>query len=112
MKRGSTDSRGAEKRSAVGGVLLFGLFQLACAAGFGALCTIPELPRWLEILFTTLAVGCLGLVREFIGSGTLFDVTVLPEAFPRTLLFVMAPGGFFTLAILMAILNHFRNKKA
>ena len=54
----------------------------------------------------------LGLVREFIGSGTLFDVTVLPEAFPRTLLFVMAPGGFFTLAILMAILNHFRNKKA
>lgn len=33
-----------------------------CAAGFGALCTIPELPRWLEILFTTLAVGCLGLV--------------------------------------------------
>ena len=62
MKRGSTDSRGAEKRSAVGGVLLFGLFQLACAAGFGALCTIPELPRWLEILFTTLAVGCLGLV--------------------------------------------------
>ena len=55
MKRGSTDSRGAEKRSAVGGVLLFGLFQLACAAGFGALCTIPELPRWLEILFTTLS---------------------------------------------------------
>lgn len=60
MKRGSTDSRGAEKRSAVGGVLLFGLFQLACAAGFGALCTIPELPRWLEILFTTLAVGLSG----------------------------------------------------
>ena len=60
----------------------------------------------------TIALGCLGLVREFIGSGPLFDVTVLPEAFPRTLLFVMAPGGFFTLAILMAILNHFRNKKA
>jgi electron transport complex protein RnfE len=59
----------------------------------------------------TIALGCLGLVREFIGSGTLFDVTVLPEAFPRTLLFVMAPGGFFTLAILMAILNHFRTKK-
>ena len=26
------------------------------------LCTSPELPRWLEILFTTLGVGCLGLV--------------------------------------------------
>ena len=58
----------------------------------------------------TIALGILGLVREFIGSGTLFDITVLPEAFPRTLLFVMAPGAFFTLACLMAILNHFRNK--
>ena len=28
----------------MGGVLLFGLFQLACAAGFGALGAIPELP--------------------------------------------------------------------
>ena len=59
----------------------------------------------------TIALGVLGLVREFIGSGTLFDITVLPEAFPRTLLFVMAPGAFFTLACLMAALNHFRNKK-
>ena len=59
----------------------------------------------------TIALGVLGLVREFIGAGTLFDMTVLPEAFPRTLLFVMAPGAFFTLACLMAALNHFRNKK-
>ena len=60
----------------------------------------------------TIALGCIGLVREFIGNGSLFDMTVLPEAFPRTLLFVMAPGAFFTLACLMALLNHFRNKKA
>ena len=56
----------------------------------------------------TIALGVLG---EFIGAGTLFDMTVLPEAFPRTLLFVMAPGAFFTLACLMAALNYFRNKK-
>ncbi len=60
----------------------------------------------------TVALGVIGLVREFIGSGTLFGATVLPEAFPKTLLFVMAPGAFFTLACLMAALNHFRNKKA
>ncbi|KAF5067534.1 Electron transport complex subunit RnfE [anaerobic digester metagenome] len=59
----------------------------------------------------TVALGVLGLVREFIGAGTLFDFTVLPAAFPRTLLFVMAPGAFFTLGCLMAALNHFRNKK-
>ena len=60
----------------------------------------------------TIALGCIGLVREFIVYCTLFNMTVLPEAFPRTLLFVMAPGAFFTLACLMALLNHFRNKKA
>lgn len=33
MKRGNIDKRRAEKRSAVGGVLLFGLFQLALRRG-------------------------------------------------------------------------------
>ena len=60
----------------------------------------------------TIALGCMGLIREFIGSGTAFGMTVLPEAFPRTLLFVMAPGAFFTLAVMMAVLNSFKNKKA
>ena len=60
----------------------------------------------------TIALGCMGLIREFIGSGTAFGMTVLPEAFPRTLLFVMAPGAFFTLAVMMAVLNNFKNKKA
>ncbi len=59
----------------------------------------------------TIALGVIGLVREFIGAGTLFGATVLPEAFPRTLLFVMAPGAFFTLGCLMALLNYFSNKK-
>ena len=60
----------------------------------------------------TIALGCMGLIREFIGSGTAFGMTVLPEAFPRTLLFVMAPGAFFTLAVMMAVLNNFKIKKA
>ena len=60
----------------------------------------------------TVGLGCIGLVREFIGSGTLFDIAVLPEAFPKTLIVVMAPGAFITLACLMAGLNHIRNKKA
>lgn len=60
----------------------------------------------------TIALGCMGLIREFIGSGTAFGMTVLPEAFPKTLLFVMAPGAFFTLAVMMAVLNTIKNKKA
>lgn len=59
----------------------------------------------------TVGLGVLGLVRELIGAGTLFNIAVLPDAFPKTLLFVMAPGAFFTLGCLMAGLNHLRNKK-
>ena len=31
----------------------------------------------------TVAITVIGLIREFIGSGTLFGMTVLPEAFPK-----------------------------
>ena len=47
MKRGNT----REKRGAVLGIVLFGLIQLACVAGFWALCLIPDLPQWLFLLF-------------------------------------------------------------
>ena len=60
MKRGSTDSRGAEKRSAVGRSAPVRSVPAGLCRGLGALCTIPELPRWLEILFTSLGCGLSG----------------------------------------------------
>lgn len=60
----------------------------------------------------TVALGILGLVREFIGAGTLFNAQVLPSAFPQTLIFIMAPGAFFTLGCLMALFNKYKNKKS
>lgn len=63
----------------------------------------------------TLGLGVLGLVREFLGAGTLFSGTPLAiklAFMPETLIFVMAPGAFFTLGCLMAAVNHFKNKKA
>lgn len=60
----------------------------------------------------TVALGILGLVREFIGMGTLFDMQILPEAFPQTLMFILSPGAFFTLGCLMALFNKFLKKKS
>ena len=40
-----------QRTDAVRGVLLFGVFQLVCVAGFIMLCLIPDLPRWAVILF-------------------------------------------------------------
>ena len=58
----------------------------------------------------TIALCVLGLVREFIGSGTAFGMRVLPEAFPQTLLLIMSPGAFFTLGLLMALFTYVKNK--
>ncbi len=58
----------------------------------------------------TMALTLIGAVRELLGSGALLGVTVLPEAFPRTLLMILPPGAFFTLAFLIAGFNALRNK--
>ena len=58
----------------------------------------------------TLALCFIGLIREFLEAGTLFGVTVLPEAFPKTLVMIMAPGAFFTYGTLMAIFKRLIGK--
>ncbi len=52
----------------------------------------------------TLALTLLGGVREFLGTGKLFDVTILPEEYGM-LIFVLAPGAFIALGFLIAIVN-------
>lgn len=58
----------------------------------------------------TIALTLIGLVREILGSGSLLGITILPEAFPRTILMILPPGAFFTLAFLIAAFNAIRNK--
>lgn len=60
----------------------------------------------------TLALGCMGTIREFLGSGTLFGHEVLTNVIPGMGIFNLAPGGFFTFAILVATVNHFSKGKA
>ena len=59
----------------------------------------------------TVAITVIGLIREFIGSGTLFGMTVLPEAFPKTLIMIMSPGAFFTFGTLIAIFHRLMAKQ-
>ena len=53
----------------------------------------------------TLALTCIGLVREFLGAGTAFGYTIMPKAYEPISIFIMAPGAFFVLAMLTAIQN-------
>lgn len=59
----------------------------------------------------TFALSCIGVVREILGSGSVLGMTILPEAFPKTILMILPPGAFFTLAFLMVIFNMLKNKK-
>lgn len=52
----------------------------------------------------TLALTLLGIVREFLGAGSVFGIVLLPETL-NTLLFVLPPGAFLTLGYLVAIFN-------
>lgn len=58
----------------------------------------------------TIALTLIGAVRELLGSGALMGVAILPDAFPKTLLMILPPGAFFTLAFLIAAFNALRNK--
>ncbi len=57
----------------------------------------------------TFALTLLGLVREFLGSGKAFGLSIFPEQY-GALVFILAPGAFITLAYLLAIVNKIRKQ--
>ena len=57
----------------------------------------------------TLALTMLGMVRELLGTGSLFGATILPES-GNILLFVLPPGAFITLGLLTALMGHLGKK--
>jgi electron transport complex protein RnfE len=52
----------------------------------------------------TWALTVLGAVRELLGSGKIFNITIFPEDYGM-LMFVMAPGAFIVLGYLIPIVN-------
>ncbi len=57
----------------------------------------------------TFALTLLGAVRELLGTGKIFDLTVLPEEYGM-LVFVLAPGAFIALGYLIAVINSINSK--
>ena len=55
----------------------------------------------------TIALTLLGAIRELLGTGKLFNLTIMPEQF-GSLIFVLAPGAFIPLGFLIAIVNKLR----
>jgi electron transport complex protein RnfE len=53
----------------------------------------------------TLALTMLAAVRELLGNGTIFNVAVFGANYQPALIFILAPGGFIALGLLLAMLN-------
>ncbi len=58
----------------------------------------------------TLALTLLGIVRELLGAGSIFGLTLLPET-TNILLFILPPGAFISLGYLIAIVNKLRGNQ-
>lgn len=81
----------------------------------------PVLPSLIDGLGNgvgyTVAVVILGTIRELFGSGTLFAdtnfvINVFGDKFQPAGVFVMAPGAFIVLGVMIAIFNVLTKKKA
>jgi electron transport complex protein RnfE len=59
----------------------------------------------------TFALLCLGVVREVLGSGSLFGIDLFGPAFQPWAVFVLPPGGFFVLAFWLFVFAVFRKRQ-
>lgn len=60
----------------------------------------------------SIALTCIGAVRELLGTGKVFDMQVMPDSFTPIGIFVLAPGAFFVLAGLTALQNFLKIRGA
>ncbi len=59
----------------------------------------------------TVSLTVIGCIRELLGAGTLMGYPLMPSFYTPATIMILAPGAFFTLGILMAILNTIKAKK-
>ena len=60
----------------------------------------------------TLALVIIGSIREILGSGTWFGITLTANLFSPISIFILAPGGFLVYGCVIAAVNKLTNGKA
>ncbi len=59
----------------------------------------------------TCALCIISTVREFFGSGTIFDIPIYADKIPPIAIISMPPGGFIVLGLLIALINYIIAKR-
>lgn len=60
----------------------------------------------------TVGLLCLGTVREILGNGSLFGVELFGESYQKWTVMMLPPGGFFTLAAWLLLLNGYKQRRS
>ncbi|MCX7708417.1 MAG: electron transport complex subunit E [Clostridia bacterium] len=55
----------------------------------------------------TMALLAIGSVRELLGNGTLFGITITANLFDPAIIMILPPGGFLAFGIIIGLLNKF-----
>lgn len=62
----------------------------------------------------TFGLTCIGIVRELLGAGQVFGIQIMPSSYEPITIFILAPGAFIVLSMLVAarnkIMNHMEKK--
>lgn len=58
----------------------------------------------------TVALLCMGIIRELLGAGTIFGIPVTSNFMEPITIFILAPGGFFVFGMLIALANKLSGK--
>ncbi len=60
----------------------------------------------------TAALLWIGVVREILGSGSLFGVSLFPETFQTWTVMVLPSGGFFAMAMWLLLVNRLKQRES
>lgn len=59
----------------------------------------------------TIALLCMGIIRELLGNGSVFDVAIFGESYQPWVVMILPSGGFFTLGVLLLFINRINQRQ-
>jgi Na+-transporting NADH:ubiquinone oxidoreductase subunit D len=95
------------------GLIITNCIIMGRAEGFAQ--SNPPIPSFFDGLASgigyTIVLLIISFIREILGFGSIFGISLIPESVTRWTLMVMPPSAFFILACIMWIFNNNRLKK-
>jgi len=95
------------------GLIITNCIIMGRAEGFAR--SNPPIPSFFDGLASgigyTFVLMSISFIREILGFGSIFGISLIPETFTRWTLMVMPPSAFFILALIMWVFNNNRLKK-